>query len=202
MTVEDFNLLREKHGYEAPESSFFEDGLAPDGVLPMVWHGGGSGRSYDSLIDCLCHTKGNADLLLVWNQGDTFQGIRVVDGVVTEHTVKHRLASQAGETTDGPGPVERANQWEKHVALILEYQRRLREGSKIRQSREAKTGSIGKRLAISAAYIVSVAANKARQLSALAALEELAKTSADLPDVIRDALTKGVSSGHWTAPDA
>ncbi len=202
MTVEDFNLLREKHGGEAPESSFFEDGLAPDGVLPMVWHGGGSGRSYESLIDCLCHTKGNADLLLVWNAGDTFEGIRVVDGVVTEHPVKHSLASQAGETTDSPGPEERASQWEQHVALILEYQRRLREGSKIRQSREAKTGSIGKRLAISAAYIVSVAANKARQLIALAALEELAKASTGMPEPIRDALTQSVTSGHWTAPDA
>ena len=92
--------------------------------------------------------------------------------------------------------------WEEHVALILEYQRRLREGSRIRQSREANAGSVLRRLAISGAYMVSVVANKARQAVALEALEQMAKTSTAMPAAVRDALTKEVTAGHRTTPDA
>lgn len=61
-------------------------------IQDLGWYGEWSGRSYrDVLPKVLAKTKGAADLLFVWEGGDSFTGLRVKDGVVVEKRVVIRL---------------------------------------------------------------------------------------------------------------
>lgn len=53
----------------------------------ISWHGEGSGSLYDDLLRVLALFEGSADLVLTWESGDSFSGLRVKDGVVTRHKV-------------------------------------------------------------------------------------------------------------------
>ena len=57
----------------------------------IEWHGGGPDRSAPLLREALSHTMGSADLLLCWERGDDYTGLRVRDGVVVEHAVRPPL---------------------------------------------------------------------------------------------------------------
>jgi hypothetical protein len=62
------------------------------------WHGEGSGGCFDALVaDLLPAFKGSADLVVIWEGGDSFSGLRVKDGLV----VRHKVVMQLGEP-EGP----------------------------------------------------------------------------------------------------
>jgi hypothetical protein len=70
------------------------DSLPDDEQLPLAhphWNGEGSGHGIEDFEALLSLTKGTADLLLVWEGGDTFTGYRVTDGKVEEKEVLIRL---------------------------------------------------------------------------------------------------------------
>lgn len=57
------------------------------------WYGEGSGWSFDTLKETILPaTTGKADLLFVW-EGAEFSGLRVENGVVTEHDVELSLGA-------------------------------------------------------------------------------------------------------------
>lgn len=78
---------------DAPEAWEGDYGTMPceaPGLLRFTtipWHGEGSGRSLDSLIALLGQTYGSADLLLCWEGGDSYGGLRVINGIVTRHKI-------------------------------------------------------------------------------------------------------------------
>lgn len=56
------------------------------------WYNGeGSGWAFDALKERLKEFKGSAELIVAWEGGDAVSGIRVIDGIVTEHEVKMSL---------------------------------------------------------------------------------------------------------------
>lgn len=61
-------------------------------ILELWWYGEGSGTYLDTLEAILKHTKGEADILLCFEGGDSYKGYRVKDGKVTEMDVIIRLA--------------------------------------------------------------------------------------------------------------
>ena len=59
----------------------------------MVWRG--SGSSYDTLIETVLPAfEGEADLVLTWEDGDSFTGLRLRDRVVTKHKVVMTLGEE------------------------------------------------------------------------------------------------------------
>lgn len=70
---------------------------SPDAEYPIEspdWHGEGSGSRWDILVmKVLPKTMGRADLVYCWEGGEWYVGLRVVDGVVTEHEVVHVLGA-------------------------------------------------------------------------------------------------------------
>lgn len=96
-------------GGGAPESSLIEDFIwtgrehidpstLPDGDLPVQypgWTGEGSGSAHEMMRDeVLPLTKGEAEIVFVWEGGDDFLGLRVRDGVVTEHEIDLSLGKE------------------------------------------------------------------------------------------------------------
>ncbi len=93
---------------EIPTSSIFEDDwvaqctdLVLEGKLglniyPRVWWWSGewSGHTLDSLKETLGYFDGEADLVLTWEGGDCHSGLRLREGVVTEHEVVMRLGDE------------------------------------------------------------------------------------------------------------
>lgn len=83
-----------------PENCFLHDlaracELDPPYVIHRVsWSGEGSGRAYEDLLAALSKTQGEADLLLTWERGDCFGGVRVRNGKVTEHEIEHKLGRE------------------------------------------------------------------------------------------------------------
>jgi hypothetical protein len=58
------------------------------------WYGEGSGRSEDALYALLEEFEGDADLVLTWEGGDSFTGVRLRDGEVTHHEVRMALGEE------------------------------------------------------------------------------------------------------------
>jgi hypothetical protein len=60
------------------------------------WRASGSGWSYEDVLlkKVLPATRGSADIIYTWEGGDSFTGIRVVDGVVTRHEVEMVLGAE------------------------------------------------------------------------------------------------------------
>jgi hypothetical protein len=59
------------------------------------WYGEGSGSRWDTLIKkVLPRTLGRADIIYCWEGGEWYTGIRVRDGVVTEHEVVRTLGPE------------------------------------------------------------------------------------------------------------
>lgn len=83
-----------KHQDRLPESHLFEDLEDDEGTVVIEnprWCSEGSGYRFDLFKAALALTKGEADLVLVWEGGDSTTGLRVVNGEVTEKKVKHVL---------------------------------------------------------------------------------------------------------------
>lgn len=86
-----------KYRNDLPEDCFLDDlELIGPGEDDLVitrpsWRGERSGWAYDTLKVVLARTKGDADLLLIWEGGDNQSGIKVRDGKVTETKVKSVL---------------------------------------------------------------------------------------------------------------
>jgi len=88
---------------KAPEGSFIDDTMKlrvlSSDVLEVTrvdWCGEGANNTED-LFAALSHTQGMADLLLIWEGGDSMTGLRVNDGEVTAHDVDIRLGDKAAE---------------------------------------------------------------------------------------------------------
>ena len=63
-------------------------------ISSPYWYGEGSGTLWDTLITkVLPKTRGTADLIYCWEGGDSYTGIRVQDGKVTEHEVVQSLGN-------------------------------------------------------------------------------------------------------------
>ena len=58
------------------------------------WYGEWSGHCLDALQELLAEFSGSADLVVCWEGGDSFQGLRVKDGKVTEHVVVQALGPE------------------------------------------------------------------------------------------------------------
>jgi hypothetical protein len=63
-------------------------------VVKPWWYGQGSGRAFDMFVKSLTYTRGSADILVTWEGGDSFSGLRVRDGVVTRHEIVHALGEE------------------------------------------------------------------------------------------------------------
>ena len=55
------------------------------------WNGAASGRSFELFQEALAMCDGEADLVVTWEDGDSFSGLRVNVGGVTEMDVAFRL---------------------------------------------------------------------------------------------------------------
>jgi hypothetical protein len=91
----DFHKLQEQFENEGPEISILncvEDCLKPGeegrlNVEEFWWTGSGSGRTYELLKQILAKFDGEADIVLTWEGGDSFDGLRLRDHKVTCHEV-------------------------------------------------------------------------------------------------------------------
>ncbi len=92
-------VLSLEHKDDVPEGNLF-DALDLDHTkdqkekLPIErvrWCSEGSGSSFDTFKEILKATTGDADLLVVWEGGDSITGLRVRNGKVEEAKVKHVL---------------------------------------------------------------------------------------------------------------
>lgn len=95
--------LAKKFRSKMAESNFLEDDDAVEAtpgdpstlvITHPFWTGEFSGNSEDALLAALKKTKGSAELLLTWEGGDSFTGLRVVDGKVTKHEIRFSLGDE------------------------------------------------------------------------------------------------------------
>ena len=79
---------------DRPESCFLNYG--GPGIMSDIglWSGEGSGHAWTTFKRALKFTTGKAELLVCWAGGDSVSGLRVRDGVVTEHKVVHSLGEE------------------------------------------------------------------------------------------------------------
>jgi hypothetical protein len=59
----------------------------------VEWCGEGANNT-DDFHAALSYTQGLADLLIIWEGGDSISGLRVNDGEVTEHDVVMSLGAE------------------------------------------------------------------------------------------------------------
>lgn len=87
-----YEELAERHAGRLPEISvFYDDWNISRGFW---WNGEGSGSSYEVLKEVLASFNGEADLVLTWEGGDSFSGLRLRDHKVTEHAVVMTLGDE------------------------------------------------------------------------------------------------------------
>lgn len=78
-----------------PDNNFLEKHakLGPE-IEPLTnaaWSGEGSGYSWNEYREALSATQGAADIVVIWESGDSVSGLRVRNGTVTEMDVKYTL---------------------------------------------------------------------------------------------------------------
>ncbi len=81
-------------------SDFSDEEVEMDKVYEVkpTWRSTWSGNSYDTLLKkVLPETQGSADIVYTWEGGDFFTGVRVVNGVVTQHEVCMALGDELKE---------------------------------------------------------------------------------------------------------
>jgi hypothetical protein len=86
-----------RNGWRIDESGFAVLQPAPfSTTIVFPWCGDGSGyNTYLVLRDkVLPAFRGSADLIITYERGDSFSGLRVVDGQVTEHDVVRTLGAE------------------------------------------------------------------------------------------------------------
>lgn len=97
-------VAREEFRDELPEDTFLDDVLRRHGKtggdpVPIerpAFRGEASGYGFAAGVfhKLLGRTKGEAELLVVWEGGDSIAGYRVRDGRVTEHAVAFSLGEE------------------------------------------------------------------------------------------------------------
>lgn len=108
----DLQAAKEACGDEIPESSLFDmldernqkylptaryDSESDCFILEKSfwWSGECSGRTYETLLmHVLPKIQGTLELMFVWEHGDSYSGVRVVDGKVTQHEVEFKLGKE------------------------------------------------------------------------------------------------------------
>ncbi len=61
------------------------------------WTGEGSGSTFDYFRENIVPMlRGFADVVIIWEGGDSITGLRIKDGVATEMDVEHRLVPKGG----------------------------------------------------------------------------------------------------------
>lgn len=107
LPVEFIAALRKEIGDDFPElwllyedahpdnNSHFEDVDSYRYFRRINWQGDGSGYSWDKFTDVvLPKFKGSADLLVCWEGGDSYSGLRIRDGKVARHRVVMTLGEE------------------------------------------------------------------------------------------------------------
>lgn len=99
---EDLKQLVTQYEKDLPEDCFITDNKTMSSsnsptrtIRRLAWSGEGSGSSFDAVLvkAVLPRTRGIADFIVTWEDGDTHTGLRVVNGVVTQHEVVHALGA-------------------------------------------------------------------------------------------------------------
>lgn len=110
LSLEHVATLRERLEDQLPESHpLTKTPHAPFGERPdfedradgfryfnrISWHGEGSGHFFETLTTkILTLTEGWADLVIRWEGGDSYSGLRVMGGTVKEHRVVMTLGAE------------------------------------------------------------------------------------------------------------
>lgn len=83
------------HAADLPECEFLTEhakrGPEIESLANAWWYGEGSGSSWKLYLEALALTEGAAEIVATWEGGDSFSGLRVRNGVVTEMDVKFTL---------------------------------------------------------------------------------------------------------------
>ena len=86
------NRLWREHYNHLPEDCFLTDLDGEDGEVLVIecptWRAESSGASFDLFQQVLSQTTGEADILVCWEGGDKYTGLRVRDGKVEEKGVR------------------------------------------------------------------------------------------------------------------
>lgn len=94
-----------------PEDNFFIDlekrikklvksgeSLNDEAELPikkLTWAGEGSGYLFKTFLEKVVpFLRGSADVIFIWEGGDSISGLRIVDGVATKHEVIKSLGAK------------------------------------------------------------------------------------------------------------
>ena len=85
----------EPHGEPLP---FGMSGRAKRHLKHLRWNGSGSGHAIDSLGEIAKYIHGRIDVIATWEGGDSFSGIRIVDGVYTRPKVIQYLEPLPGDS--------------------------------------------------------------------------------------------------------
>lgn len=95
--------FNDRHNDDLPEWNFINAILEGDELViekededgvhlkRVPWCHQGSGRSFEQFKEALELTKGKADLVLIWEGGDSINGLRISNGKVEEKEVKMTL---------------------------------------------------------------------------------------------------------------
>jgi hypothetical protein len=99
---DEYYRLKGKHEDEYPECSIFDGDAVElrDGrfyIKNFWWSGERSGHSEELLREVLAEFDGEADLILTWEGGDSFTGLRLRDNEVVEHEVVMALGEETKE---------------------------------------------------------------------------------------------------------
>jgi len=106
LEIKEFDRKKFARGRDRlPEGNFIEEMgevkefFAPELWRPidrLSWYSEGSGHAFQDVLikKILPLTRGSADFSVVWENGDTITGLRVVDGKVTEHEVIMTLGEE------------------------------------------------------------------------------------------------------------
>jgi hypothetical protein len=101
--LDDLRWKLEREGHHVPESNLF-DQCDEDKALGEFWHpesglwwyGEGSGHTFDVFVErVLPIFSGSADLVICWEGGDSYSGLRLRDHKVTKHEVVMTLGEES-----------------------------------------------------------------------------------------------------------
>lgn len=100
--ADDIKMLVAKHERDLPGDCFLTDSRATQRepgnlrtITRLAWRSEGSGSSFDAVLvkSVLPRTRGTADFVVTWEGGDAHTGLRVIEGVVTQHEVVQALGA-------------------------------------------------------------------------------------------------------------
>ena len=87
-----YQTIKANIGDEIPETSIFDDNW---NISKGIWWSGEfSGTSFGELKNVLAAFNGEADLVVTWERGGSFTGLRLRNHKVTEHKVVFALGEE------------------------------------------------------------------------------------------------------------